>query len=374
MQTNKANRSPEHQADTMPAAKAALTPAPPALSQPSLSMAFRPAVPSLFLSDAEARAVHQSSNAAQSASPRPSEGGLSAALGERTIQETGSVAASAAASGTKRARDGKDGPTGKPSKAENHGKPKPFDKSLAHAGEDLNPNDAGNNAQPPGKRARKSTISTISTINTQSGKTHRPKSVDQGTSQTGALSPTAKAASAPPQLPDNALSGSDAVNPVTWKHGAQSPRANSGSRASLTLAPRRSSNASAYERTSPARQGENPVAGQQAEVNIGASATLSDFQSFTFSPCDSDEEGVICVESGSGPALLGKGAQAAPRAAQPAANPGPGPGPNTRPGTEPEGGAAPAQQQPARQQPGLTSDMTALLDDLDAALDKPIGM
>ncbi|MFL6719906.1 MAG: hypothetical protein ACJ8G3_26470 [Burkholderiaceae bacterium] len=364
MQTSKAMLSPEHQTSAMPAAREAVT---PTVSSPStLSLTSRPARPPLFPGDEEALAILQSGNAAQSTSPEPREGDLSTASDEKKSQDPDSAAASTAASGTKRARDGKDGPAKKQLKADRHDQPKPSRKPLARDGEASNPDDAGSNAQRPSKRARKGSNSSKGT---QSGKAHRSKSVDQGTSQTGALSPTAKVTCAPTLSPDSTLSGSDAVSPVTWKHGAQSPRANSGSRISLTLAPRRSSNASAIERVSPATQGENPVAGQQAKAPISAFATLFDDQGFTFAACDSDEEGVIHGESGSTETLPGKAAQTASLAGRAVASPGSAAGH----GAEPTGGATEGQQN-ARQLPRLTSDMTALLDDLDAALDKPIGM
>lgn len=365
MQTSKAKRSPEHQTTAIPVTKAAAKPMPPALSQPSLSLASRPAVPLLFLSDSEAGVQHQSNNAEQSISPRASKGDLPISFDERKSQKARPAAASTAASGTKRTRDGKDGPARKTSKADKHEKPKLVGESLANDDEERNPHDARSNVQPPGKRARKNTVTT------QSGQAHRPKPVDQGTSQTEALSPAAKISSAPTQLPENALSGPAPASPLAWKHGAQSPRAHSGSRASLTLSPRRSSNASATERVSPARQGENMMLDQQAKANSSASATLPENEAFTFSPCDSDEEGVIRVDSGSGSTLAGQTARVAPLAVPSVTNPGSAPGNELD--TKPKGGAAPGQQL-GQEQPGLAPDLTALLDDLDAALDNPIGM
>jgi hypothetical protein len=365
MQTSKAIPSPENKANAMPATREAVTPMPTVSSQPSLLLTSRPALPSLFSNEVEARAISQSKSAAPSISPGSREGNLPAAMGDRRSEDAGSATASTAASGSKRTRDGKDGPARKESKADKHGKSKPFQASLAKDREAPNPNDAESNAKRPGKRARKDSKST------QSGKADLPKSADQGISQTDALSPPAKVASAPTLSHDSALSGSDAVSPGTWKHGAQSPRASGGNRASLTLSPRRSSNASASDRVAFARQGESAVAGQQAKASISAPATLPDNEGFTFAPCDSDEEGVICVKSGSRPDLPGKDTQTAPGAAPSVSNPGTGTG--TGPDTEPKRSAAPGQQT-ARQQPGLTSDLTELLDELDTALDKPIGM
>jgi hypothetical protein len=317
------------------------------------------------LSNAEAGAQHQSNNAEQSISPRASKGDLPISLDGRKSQKARPATASTAAGGTKRARDGKDGPAGKTSKADKHEKPKLVEESLANDDEECNPHDARSNVQPPGTRARRNTVTT------QSGRAHHPKPVDQGASQTEALPPTAKISSAPTQLPENALSGPAPASPLAWKHGAQSLRANSGNRASLTLSPRRSSNASATERVSPARQGENMMLDQQAKANSSASATLPENEAFTFSPCDSDEEGVIRVDSGSGSTLAGQTARVAPVAVPPVTNPGSAP--VNELDTKPKGGAAPGQRT-AREQPGLTSGLTALLDELDTALDKPIGM
>ena len=363
MQKSKAIRSPENKANAMPATKKAVTPMPTVSSQPSLLLSARPALPSLFLNEVEAHAIPQSNNAAQSISPGSGEENLPTAPGDRKREDAGSTTASTAAGGSKRTRDGKDGPARKESKADKDDKPKPFQTSLAKDREAPSPNDAESNAKRPSKRARKNSKST------QSGKADLPKSADQSISQTDALSPPAKVASAPTLLPDSALSGSDAVSPGTWKHGAQSPRANGGNRTSLTLSPRRSSNASASDRVSSPRQGQSAVAGQQIKASSSAPATLPDNEGYTFSPCDSDEEGVIRAVSGSGPTLPGKEAQTAPGTARSVASTGPSTGPDT----EPKRGAAPGQQT-ARQQPGLTSDLTALLDELDTALDRPIGM
>jgi hypothetical protein len=265
------------------------------------------------------------------------------------------MAASALPGGTKRARDSKDGPGRKHSKTDQQDQQKPTEKPCAKDRESSDQHETESHPQHPSKRARKTSKGI------KSGKTHRPNPADDSPSQAEALSPLPKILSTSTLPNHSALTESDTASPSLWKHGAQSPRKNSAHHSSVTLSPRRSSNASALAPTSPARQAESLSADKLVEVNTPSSALMLTNDDFSFSACDSDKEGVIRVVSGS--AVPGKDGQTASVPPAPEASL-----------LTPGHGSTPPGQQAAQGQPGLAPDITALMDELDAALDKPIGM
>jgi hypothetical protein len=275
---------------------------------------------------------------------------------KKTLNED-AVATSAASSGTKRAYDGKDGPDGKCSRMDNQKQQKPGEKPRGRDRETSNEHDTASTPPHPRKRARKASKGI------KSGKTLQLNPANDSPVQAESLSPRSKPISTS-TLPNQSTSAEpDTATPSVWKHGAQSPRKNSNQRASVTLSPRRNSNAGALEPTSPARQTENLAADKLVAIDTPSSAPTPTphHDDFTFSPCDADKEGVISVVSG--PASIetdGQTASVSPlqEASLPA----------TDHGSHPRG------QQAARGQPGLGADITALMDELDAALEMPIGM
>lgn len=357
MQTSKASQSPEHRTSSAPAAKPTQSSLPASSSQPSSVLTSRPELPSLLLSAIEARDASQQQHPTKISSPRfkPVVSGISD--GKKTEGED-SKAASAIAAGTKRARDGKDGPEAKPSRKDQQDQKKFSAKPHSRTVNTADHDDVESASPHATKRARKGSKSS------KSDKLHRPKPADDSTSQTEAHSPRPKI------IPTLTLSSSGATpdaepgSPTSWKHSAQSPRANAANRASITLAPRRNSNAGAIERPAPARQAENPLTDKPVAPDIVLSSSTVPNEDFAFSACDLDTEGVIRVVSGT--PEQGKEGQPASAPALP---------------TLPEA-SVPTQRQssppPVRQavpgQPALAPEMTALMDELEAALEKPINM
>ncbi|WP_194711196.1 hypothetical protein [Noviherbaspirillum soli] len=354
MQTSKANQSPERRTNSTPAAKPAQSSLPASSSQPSSALTSRPELPSLFPNAVGPGDASQQGHAAQTSSPRFKPVVAATSDVNKTKGED-VTAKSAMAAGTKRARDGKDGPEAKPSSTEPRDHRKSSGKPRSKGSELADHNQAESASQHPTKRARKDGRSI------KSDKGHRPKPANDGATHTEAHSPRPKIIPILTLSNQVATSDSEPGSPTSWKNGAQSPRASAANRASITLAPRRNSNASAIERTSPARQVENPPTDKPAALDTASSTPVMPNDDFAFSACDLDKEGVMCVVADS--AEQGKQGQAAPVPASPE-----------------EGvlthrqASTPPAQQALPGQFALAPDMTALMDELDAALAKPIEM
>jgi hypothetical protein len=307
-----------------------------------------------LLSAIEARDASQQEQTAQISSPRFKPVVSDTSGGKKTKGED-SKAASSIAAGTKRARDGKDGPEAKPSGTGQQDQKKFSAKPHSRTVKASDHNEVESASPHATKRARKGSKSS------KSDKLHRSKPADDSTSQIEAHSPRPKiiptlTLSHPGVTPD-----AEPGSPTSWKHSAQSPRANAANRASITLAPRRNSNAGAIERPAPARQAENPLTDKPVAPDIAPSASIVPNDDFAFSACDLDTEGVIRVVSGT--PEQGKEEQPASVPALPEASV-----PTQRQSSPP----------PVRQavpgQPALAPEMTALMDELEAALEKPINM
>lgn len=354
MQSSKTMRSPEHQKTATPADQRTQSPLPSSSSQQSSALISRPQLPSLLLSVSEVPVAKQPEQAAKASSPtfKPV---VAATSDARESQREDVMATSAIAAGTKRARDGKDGPEPKHSKTEQQDQRKSSRKQRPKAAANSDHSEAESASQHPTKRARKGSKSS------KSDKLHRPTPADDGTSQTEAHSPRPKIIPTLTLSNQVATPGSDPGSPSSWKHGAQSPRADAANRASVTLAPRRNSNASATERSSLPRQAENQLADKQIALDTASATPMLPSDDFAFSACDLDTEGVMRVVSGSG----GQGNEV--QTAQVAASPDAGV-------LTERHGSTPSSQQAASGQVALAPGMTALMDELDAALEKPIGM
>lgn len=360
MQTTKANSSPERRTSAAPAAKPAQNSLPASSSQPSSVLTSRSALPSLLLSAVDARDASQLKHAAEISSP----GSKPAVAATADVQKTqgGHVTgASALNAGIKRARDGKDGPEAKPSGTDQPDRKKASEKPRPKAAEASDHNEAESALQHSAKRARKESRSVKSSKSVKSDKVPRPRPADDSAGQTEAHPPRPKII--PTLTLSNQIVTPDAEpgSPTSWKHGAQSPRASAAHRASITLSPRRNSNASSMEGLSPATQAEKPPTDKPVALDTASSASILPGDDFAFSACDLDTEGVICVVSGS--AGQGKEGQTAQMPASPEANM-----------LTQQHASTPPGQQAAPGQAALAPDMTALMDELDVALEKPIGM
>jgi len=361
MQTTKATSSPEHRTSSAPAAKPAQGSLPASSSQPSSVLTSRPELASLFPSSVDAQDASRLKHAAQTSSPgfKPA---VIVASDARKTQGDDAKGASAVNAGIKRARDGKDGPEAKPSGTEQSNQKTASGKPRPRAAEAADNEEAESTLQNSTKRARKGSKSVKRSMSVKSDKTPRPRPADDSASQTEAHSPRPKII--PTLTPSNQAVTPDADpgSPTSWKHGAQSPRASAASRASITLAPKRNSNASAMERpSSPAPQAEKPPADKPVALDTASAKPILPKDDFAFSACDSDTEGVIRVVSSA--AEQGKEGQTAPV-----------PGlPDTSVPTHRQSSTPPVRQDV----PGgsaLPAEMTALMDELDAALEKPIDM
>lgn len=331
MQTTKATSSSAHRASPTPDSKPVQESLPAPSLQPS-SLSSRSAIASLFPDTV------QPGPAALAASPKfkpvaaaPTDAGPDAA---KSRGDDG-PAAPATNAGMKRARDGKDGPEPNASGTVHKDKKKLSEKQRASTAGAVQDSEADGATSQPAKRARKGSKSV------KSDKARRSKPADDRADRSDAQSPGPK--TVPPLALPTQPGSSDAApaSPTSWKHGAQSPRGNAANRASITLAPRRNSNAGAAERPAPARQAENPPADKPVAANATSSSSSLPGDDFAFSACDLDNEGVMHVVSD----RAGKGGEQ--QGAQAAATPG---------------------------QAAVPPEMTALMDELDAALDKPIGM
>jgi hypothetical protein len=354
MHTSKAVQTPQHQTSSTPAAKPvqhALPDSPP--QQPAV-LTSRPVLPSLLLHALDPRDAGQVGLPAEASSPglKPSSPTTS---DDRKRQRDDVMAASPLPSGIKRARDGKDGPDGKPPKADHQHQEKPREKPRTKEREPSDQHDTESAPAQPSKRARKGSAGT------KSGITPRAKPANDGLGQAESRSPQLKTISIMTVSTHGTVTESETASPGTWKHGAQSPRKHSAHRASVTLSPRRSSNTSTPEPSSPARQTETLRSDKLAAGNTPSFTPVLPDDDFTFSACDLDQEGIIRVVSVSAlPEMEGQTAPVPPshEASLPA----------------PDQGSNPPGQLAGRGQPGLAADITALMDELDAALEKPIGM
>nr|WP_217344615.1 hypothetical protein [Noviherbaspirillum sp. L7-7A]MBV0878780.1 hypothetical protein [Noviherbaspirillum sp. L7-7A] len=354
MHTSKAVQSPQHQSSPAPAAKPVQDALPVSPSQQSAALAFRPVFPSLLLRALDPRDPDVVEIPAETSSPKLKPSSPNAS-DDRKRQGDDVIAPSAASSGIKRARDGKDGPDGKHSKAEHQNQEKPREKPVS---KDREPSAQHGTESAPvqtSKRARKGSVGT------KSGIISRAKPASDGPGQAESRSPRLKTISITSVSNHGTVTESETINPGTWKHGAQSPRKHSAQRASVTLSPRRSSNAGTLEPSSPARQTETLPSDKPAPGNTPSLTPDAFNDDFTFSACDLDQEGVIRVVSGL--AVPETDGQTAPV---------PQPQEGTL-STANNGNAAPGRQAvPA--QPGLSTEMAALLDDLDDMLGSEIKM
>lgn len=354
MHPSKAVQTPQHQTSSPPAARPVQDFLPDSPTQPSAALTSRPVLPSLLLRALDPRDAGWSELPAETTSPglKPSSPNAS---DDRKRQSDEVVAASTVSGGIKRARDGKDGPDGKHPKADHQDEEKPREKPRTKEHEPSGRHDTESASAQPSKRARKGSAGAKSKI------TPRAKPANDGLGQAESRSPRLKTISITTVSNHGTVTESETASPSTWKHGAQSPRKHSAQRASVTLSPRRSSNASTLEPGSPARQTETLSADKPATGNTPSFTPAVPNDDFTFSACDLDQEGVIRVVSGS--ALPETDGQTAPfplthEASRPA----------------PDHGSNPPGQQAARGQPDLAAYITALMDELNAALEKPIGM
>lgn len=353
MDTSKAIQSPQYQASALPAVKPVQSSLPASSLQQPTSLTSRHALPSLLSGTANTRDAGQPGYGAQATSPRLKPSSPTASDDKKRRNED-VMAAPAVSSGTKRARDGKDGPGGKPSRTDHRNQQESREKPRAKDRESPAQHEAESTAPHPSKRARKASKGI------KSGKTPQPNPTNDIPGQAGSLSPRPQTVSTL-TLSNGASPEPATASPTIWKPGAQSPRKNSAHRASVTLSPRRNSNASALEPTSPARQTENLPVNKLVAVNTPSSTPVLPNDDFTFSACDSDKEGVIRVVSSADlPRTDGQAVSVPPSHETSVLAPGHG-------STSPD-------QQAARARPGLAPDITALMDELDAALEKPIGM
>lgn len=354
MQSSKAKLSPEHRPSSTLDAKTVDVPVPASSPQKPFALNSRAEPPPRFMSGVDAHDPGHVGQAAQTSIPQFKPVASTTPDARKRLHEDVTTASSMA-SGTKRARDGKDGPEGKLAEPGQQDRKKSSAKPRSKAVESSDDNDAESASQNPSKRARKGSKSV------KSDKVHRRKPADDSASQAEAHAPRSNT------IPTLALSSQGATpdatpaSPTSWKHGAQSPRANAANRASITLSPRRNSNASTIERTSPARQAESPLVDKPIASGASSITPALPSDDFTFSACDLDTEGVIRAVSA--PTTQGGGGQTAPVSA-PSTESVRGPG---------QGGASPGRQAvPA--QPGLSKDLTALMDDLDGLLESEIKM
>ncbi|HEX8883865.1 MAG TPA: hypothetical protein VF797_05205, partial [Noviherbaspirillum sp.] len=283
MQTSKANPSPEHRTSSTPAAKPSQSSLPAASSQPSLILTSRPELP-LFLNTVGSQNASQQEHLAQASSPR-FKPDVAVISDVKKIKDEDAKAASPIAAGTKRARDGKDGPEAKPSRTDQRDQRKSSAKQRSNVHETSDNNDAESASLHTTKRARKGSRSV------KSDRVSRPRPAADSVGQTEAHSPHPK--SIPALTLSNQVVTPDAEpgSPTAWKLGAQSPRANAANRASITLAPRRNSNASAIDRPSPARQEKHPLTDKPLAPDTASTSALPN-DDFAFSACDVDTEGV----------------------------------------------------------------------------------
>lgn len=354
MHTSKAVQTPQHQTSSTPAAKPVQDFLPDSPLQQSAALTSRPVLPALLLRALDPRDADQFELPAETTSPRlkPSSPNTS---DDRKRQSDDVMAASAVSSGTKRARDGKDGPDGKHPKADHQNQEKLREKSRTRDREAPDQHDTEGASAQPSKRARKGSVGA------KPGITPRAKPANDSPGRAESRSPRLKTISITTVSNHGTVTESETASPSTWKHGAQSPRKHSAQRASVTLSPRRSSNASTLEPSSPARQTEALPSDKLATGNTPSFTPVVPNDDFTFSACDLDQEGVIRVVPGS--ALPETDGQTAPVS----------PSQEATLSTPDNGNAAPGRQAvPA--QPGLSTEMTALLDDLDAMLGSEIKM
>lgn len=357
MQTSNAVQTPQHQSSSTPAAKPVRDSMPDSPTQQSAALTSRPVLPSLLVRALDPRDPDVIKLPAETTNPRlkPSSPNKSE---DRKPQSNDGMVSSEGSSGIKRARDGKDGPDGKHPRADHQHPEKRREKPGAKDREPSDQHDTESAQVQPNKRARKGSASAKSATAT------RAKPANDGPGQAEARSPRLKTISITTASNHGTVTETETASSTTWKHGAQSPRKQSAQRGSVTLSPRRSSNASTLEPGSPARQTDTLPPDKAARGNTPSftpDTPDAPNDDFTFSACDLDQEGVIRVVSGSFlPETDGQTASVAPS-------------PQGTLSTSDNGNAAPGRQAVAAQ-PGLSTEMTALLEDLDDMLGNEIKM
>lgn len=357
MQASNAVQTPQHQTSPTPAAKPVRDSMPDSPTQQSAALTSRPVLPSLLVRALDPRDPDVIELPAETTNPRlkPSSPNK---LEDRKPKGNDGMVPSEGSSGIKRARDGKDGPDGKHPKADHQHPEKRREKPGATDREPLDQHDTESAQAQPNKRARKGSASA------KSATASRAKPANDGPGQAEARSPRLKTISITTASNHNTVTETETASSTTWKHGAQSPRKQSAQRGSVTLSPRRSSNASTLEPGSPARQTDTLPPDKAASGNTPSFTPDTPDKpndDFTFSACDLDQEGVIHVVSSSSSPETDR--QAAPVA----------PPPKGTLSTSDNGNAVPGRQAVAAQ-PGLSTEMTALLADLDDMLGNEIKM
>lgn len=294
-----------------------------------ISLLTRPAVPVLLIGPGDTRqALAAASPPARAPSQAPAEG-----PGRQQ----------AADGGIKRARDGADGPDALESTPEKRQRTRSL---TDHEGADADRIRTGDSRPLSPRR-----VKLVKTERTTDLKSRR-------NSATGT----------PPGSPRKDPAA-DAVKPASWKNAGQPSRRDSPGLVPITLSPRRSS--MPVGRGSP---GSLPTTAEQPVSEGPGSRTRGDEQaifngSFTFAECASDSDGQIQ----SLPAIA---ADARREGQQTTTETSPMGGSNATHAALPATVEAPSDMPPARRDGGsiaLTRSMAALLDEVDLALDKPIG-